>query len=99
MARISQAHRTQITIAVITMITGIAVAFIANLDKIFPRDTPPQAQNQAQRAPPPSALQSEDGALPAAQRLKESEERAMIEYANAIDDITRQIEAQSANKN
>ena len=97
MARSSQAHRTQITIAVITMITGIVVALIANLDKLFPPDTPPQAQSQPQ--PAPSALETPGEATSAAQRLKESEERAIIEYANTLDDITRQIEAQSANKN
>jgi hypothetical protein len=98
--RSSQGHRTEITVAIIAMIGAVLVAFIANLDKIFPGDPAPSAQNRPQ--PQPVAVQPvaapDAGTQQAAQRLSETEQEALNRYADTIQGITDQIDAQNANR-
>jgi len=100
----SQGHRTEITVAIIAMISVVLVAFIANIDKIFGSDPAPPPVNQAQAQPPspqPAAPQPvaglDAGTMAAGQNLSEAERQALDRYANSINDITRQIDAQNAN--
>ena len=100
--RSSQGHRTEITVAIIAMIGAVLVAFIANLDKIFGDDPPPSAQNQPQPQPQPVAVQPvagpDAGTQQAAERLSETQQEALNRYADTIQGITDQIDAQNANR-
>ena len=98
----SQGHRTEITLAIIALISAVLVAFIANIDKFFGSESAPPPTNQAQAASPqpvgPQPIPGLDpGTQDAAQRLSVSQKEALDRYANSIDDISRQIDAQNAN--
>ena len=98
----SQGHRTEITVAIIAMVSAVLVAFIANIDKIFGSDPAPPPTNQAQAPSPqpvgPQLVPGLDaGTAVAAQNLSDAEREALERYANSINDISRQIDAQNAN--
>ena len=98
MARRSRAHRLEITLALIAGAVAIITALIANLDKIVPRDPPPQPQAESRTQAPAPAGQPAGGVpTEAVERLSNSQERALTDYANALDDISRKVEAASAN--
>jgi hypothetical protein len=96
--RSSQGHRTEITVAIIAMIGAVLVAFIANLDKIFPGDPAPSAQPQPQPVAVQPVAAPDAGTQQAAQRLSETEQEALNRYADTIQGITDQIDAQNANR-
>ena len=95
MARMTASHKTQIIIALITLVGGIAVAVLTSWDKLFP-PARSAGGNQAVevRAAAPVALDAPQESL---ERLKASQEAVLNRGAGALEDITRQIDAQSAN--
>lgn len=96
MARGNDGGRTQIIIAAIGLIGVIAAAFIANWDKIFPRDAAPAA--------PVAAGQVQPAAVPGAVPVEEAERQAkaqaavMNANADAMEDIAARIGAASENQ-
>ena len=98
MARMTATHRTQIIIALITVAGGIIVALLTSWDKFFP-PAPPAAENRQPAAQSNTAapVGGEDPAKAALERLHESQAGTLNRGADALDDISRQIDAQSAN--
>jgi len=99
MARMTSTHKVQIIIALITVTGGILVALLTSWDKFFPPPPGPPAP-VVQPGPAPMPMPLPVAGMPSAEaleRLKQSQEDVVNRSASALDDITDQIDAQSAN--
>jgi hypothetical protein len=98
MARMTASHKTQIIIALITVMGGIIVALLTSWDKFFPPAPGPAPVENRTAAPQPAPAPL-PGETPteAAARLKQAQEDVLNRSASTLEDISRQIDAQSAN--
>ena len=98
MARMTASHKTQIIIALITVMGGIIVALLTSWDKFVPSAPAPTPLHNLVEAPQPAPAPL-PGETPteAAARLKHAQEDVLNRSAGALEDISRQIDAQSAN--